>query len=520
MQTSHKPMANIKTVFPLQNGPSLYLLCALLSIFLFSYALYIDDILNDDGMDYIFATHDYVHGRFESARSFRPEQTFYAQFAFITKYSGLSPTQSAYSLSLIAQIALMCGFLALIRALGGNTTTQLLGILVFASLYHLNEFRPHILKGFAFWACQLWALWALIRYVQSARLVFLLTWAALSLVSLLYRIEGVAYLAGTLVVAPLVARGQARKRFLLFASAGLVTLLIITSIRFFSANNPDPPAVGATEEPAPFTRLKTELQRAGTVIANLDKQKELFRETLPNKWAKDSASQFLIGGLLFQVIKVVLFTSNLALLLLALSIGKPGLIPRTSSHQLIAAYFLIGVSVCLYSVVSRFFVTERYAFLPALLLCLPIPFLLAPLFVERQSFGRRRRQILRALIFIIPCLVILTPLIKDDDHKMYIPRAGDWISKNLREPGKIYYNDQKIAFYANAYANRSFRMNTASLDNLRQQGYDYAVIHSEARLQAAQQHLLDTIRTEGEKIHSVNGPKNQRVDIYKISTLP
>ncbi|HAD09745.1 MAG TPA: hypothetical protein DCF62_09705 [Porticoccaceae bacterium] len=511
-------MTNIKTCLQTQSGPWLYLLCALLSIFLFSYTLYLDDILNDDGMDYVFAAHDYMNGQFESARLFRPEQAFYAQIAFVAQYSGLSLVQSAYSLSLIAQIALMCGFLALIRVLDGNTVTQLLGILVFVSLYHLNEFRPHILKGFMFWACQLWALWALIRYVQSARWVFLFTWVALGLISLVYRIEGIVYLAGTLVVLPLVARGQARKRFLLLASSGLIAIVIIVASQLHDGNNPGAATPSVSENHFTTARLKAELKRGETIFSGLERQKELFRETLPNKWAKDSASHFLIGGLLFQVVKVILFSSNLLLLLLALSIGKPSLIPRTNSHKLIAAYFLIGVAVCLYSVTSRFFVTDRYAFFPALLLCLPIPFLLAPLFINRISIEYQRHQVFRLLVFVIAAQAILATALRDNNDKMYIPEAGDWINENLPNPEKVYYNDRKIAFYAEAYANRSFRMNTTSLDSLRDQGYVYAVVHSEARLRKQQQILLNTIRTEGNNIHSVHGPKHKRVDIYDIST--
>ena len=112
-------MTQAKAYLQAHSGVALYLLCALLSILLFSYALHIDDILNDDGMDYIFAAHDYRSGQFESARTFRPEQAFYAQIAIVAEYTGLGTVHAAYGLGLVAQIALMCGFLALIRVLGG-----------------------------------------------------------------------------------------------------------------------------------------------------------------------------------------------------------------------------------------------------------------------------------------------------------------------------------------------------------------------------------------------------------------
>ena len=346
-----------------------------------------------------------------------------------------------------------------------------------------------------------------------------MSWAALSLASLLYRIEGIAYVLGLLIAVPLIARGRARRRFLLLASLGVAAISVIVAGQLYYQGKADPTVSVTRAGFAPVERLETELERIKTVFAGLERQKERIRQTLPNKWARDSASHILIGGLLFQVIKVILSTSNLWLLLLALFVGTPRLLPRANRHPLIGVYFAIGLVICLYSVASRFFITERYAFFPALMLCLPIPFLLTPLFAKSEDSRRARRPILRALVFVIPALVILAPALKDDDEKVYIPEAGNWIRKNLPEPEKIYFNDRKIAFYARAYSNRSFRMNGLSLDNLRLQGYDYAVIHSEEVSQLPR-HPGNALGTQTEHIHSVAGPKNKRVDIYKLAIEP
>ncbi len=496
----------------LTSGPGIYLLCALISVILFAAALYTDDIINDDGMDYIYAAFDYSHGDTTSARRFRPEKLFYNQFGVLSKYTGLSLLQSAYTLSLLAQIALMCGFIAVVRSLGGSTSVQLLALMVIASMVHFNELRPHIIKGFGFWAAQLWAIWAIINFAHNSRWRYLLGWAALSIISMAFRIEAIVYLAGMALLIPLIIKGRPRKRFVLSGAAILVGTLALASANQLFFKQGDLVEVNLSK------KVKTELARAAHVTDTLNKQKELLRDTMPNKWARNSASHFLIGGLLFEVTKIVLYTSNGLLLILALIYGKATLIPKTVNHRIIASYFLIGIIISFYTIASRFFITDRYVFLPALLLCIPIPYLLGQLLpgLNRQTWGKR--YILRGAIFIIPALIITAPVIKNSNEKMYIPEAAQWLKGNLLTIGSTYYNDQKLAFYSGNYANRSFQHQVDSVEQLRHEGYRYVVIHTEKSSPLKISSLLvdnDNI----ELLHSTRGQRHGKVDIYEVLAI-
>ncbi|RLA46102.1 MAG: hypothetical protein DRR06_05865 [Gammaproteobacteria bacterium] len=491
----------------------LYLLCALVSIILFATSMYVDDIMNNDGMDYIYAAHEYMAGDPVRALSFRPEKYFSQQFVILSQVTSLPLKYSAFTFSVLSQIALMCGFLAVIRALNGSTTVQILAIVVIASMSDFNELRPHIIRGFSFWASQLWALWAIILFAASARWRYLLLWATLSTISILFRTEAIVYFIGIAALIPLVIDGIARKRFLIFAGVTLGTILLIGSFHYFYKHNLDNPTF------TPSAKLQMEVSKAAKMATMLNQQKELIRETMPNEWARGTASHMLIGGLLFHALQTLLNTTNYLLLLFVLLFSKVKLSLKKPSDKLIMGYFTIGVLIIFYTVASRFFVTNRYVFMPALLLCIPIPFLLNQILLQKIDMSKIRYNLLCVAMFILPFLVVIEPVVRDDDKKLYIRTAATWIGDKLPASAKIYYNDKDIAFYVGDYSEQSFLRPTDSLVELHRQHYQYAVIHSK-RLGIKELHQPTPRKGEPQIVYSDISPKGYTINIYKIQENP
>lgn len=494
-------------------GRLLYLLCALVSIILFATSMYVDDIMNNDGMDYIYAAHEYMAGDPVRALSFRPEKYFSQQFVILSQVTSLPLKYSAFTFSVLSQIALMCGFLAVIRALNGSTTVQILAIVVIASMSDFNELRPHIIRGFSFWASQLWALWAIILFAASARWRYLLLWATLSTISILFRTEAIVYFIGIAALIPLVIDGIARKRFLIFAGVTLGTILLIGSFHYFYKHNLDNPTF------TPSAKLQMEVSKAAKMATMLNQQKELIRETMPNEWARGTASHMLIGGLLFHALQTLLNTTNYLLLLFVLLFSKVKLSLKKPSDKLIMGYFTIGVLIIFYTVASRFFVTNRYVFMPALLLCIPIPFLLNQILLQKIDMSKIRYNLLCVAMFILPFLVVIEPVVRDDDKKLYIRTAATWIGDKLPASAKIYYNDKDIAFYVDDYSEQSFLRPTDSLVELHRQHYQYAVIHSK-RLGIKELHQPTPRKGEPQIVYSDISPKGYTINIYKIQENP
>lgn len=499
---------------------SLYGLCVVISVALFALFFFIDDIINDDGISYIYAAYEYLNGNTAGALAFRPELMFYGQFALLSEYTGLPLSYAAYGLSLLSQIALMCGFLAVTRALGASATVQILAIVVVASMSSLNHLRPHIIKGFGFWASQLWALWAILEYAHSKRWRYLLLWLGFSTLSISFRVEGVVYIIGMTFLALMVLNGAARKRFAVFTLMSLCCVLVFGLLKQFYFAAEDNPKLDSKLDPklnsvfSPSLRFEQELDRARQLREGLDRQKALIRASMPDKWAERSTSDMVIGGLLFHVAKTLLNTTNALFLALVLLCIKIRPLPKNVDAKLLAGYFSVGIFIALYTVASRFFVDSRYIFMPALVLCIPLPFWLNQLWFRTSRF-RHKHLFARAAIIAIPLFSIVEPVIRDDNDKAYLTDASGWIRQHLPPSSRIYYNDQKLAFYGGDYSNQSFRIPAGSLAEPDRQHYQYAVIHggkADAKFSLADLAGESTLKL----IHAEVGPRNSRVDIYKI----
>lgn len=500
--------ANVST--PGVRAWPMYLACAISTLLLFGLSLLIDDTVNKDGIDYLYAAHEWLSGNNKSALEFRTEWLFYGQIALLTKYTGLSLLTSAFLLSLSCQTALACGYMAVVRALGGDARVQWIGLIVFVSLIALNEMRPHILRGFGFWAAQLWALWAVIQLTRTGLWRYAFAWLGCSAVALVFRVEGVVYLAGTAVLAPLVVHG--RGRWQLICISFMLGVLAVASVGWLELRPPDP---AGADRLSPIARLHRELGFADQVAAGLEVQKERIRDAMPNIWARDTASHMLIGGLLFHVLVILLTATHGLLLIIALAAARHKGTTDPVGDRLIAAWFAIGILVALYTVASRFFVTDRYLFMPALLLCVPLPFMLNEILSryrnrEERSQANWRTHLLVGMICIIPVLSIAKPIVKNSNDKMYIREAAGWVKKTLPASSTIYYNDSQVAFYAGDYNNHSFLHSFQSLDQIREQAYEYAVLLnkkgtglSEAQLSVNGQHLEAIFKTVNRRGHVV-----------------
>lgn len=495
------------------NGVNAYLTCTLVSIALFALFFSIDDIINDDGIEYVFAAHSYVQSDLATALTFRPELTFFSQIAWLSKITGLSLPASSYALSLFWQILLTCGFVAVVRALGATTNEQILAIVVIASVASLNHLRPHIIKGFGFWACQLWALWALLGFVNSRRWPLLLLWLGLSALAIFYRVEGFAYVVGIGLILPFLLSGSARNQY---TAIVLIALLSSFGVLLLAGNSLE----NTGTRFSPLHILNTEIDRLKQLSAGLNSLKEDIRTNMPNKWARQTASDLVIGGLLLHTVKTLFWASHGVLLVVLLAHRRAKLRWRQPETQVIAAYVIIGLLISLYVVASRFFVDQRYVFLPALILCVPLPFLISRLFNSATPSTPGSRITKWAVVMIV-AINVLKPIFDDDDAKNYIKEAGEWVRHHLPRAASIYYNDKKIAYYAGNYDNQSFRDPRPLSEILAAPAFAYIVIH-DTHANPGQQSVVGNATKLGDftLIRSFQNFQGKKVAIYQAPTGP
>lgn len=509
---SAKPGETLK-----KNTVIIYSLSCVLSMVLFFAYSATDNILNDDGINYIYAAHSMTEGLPEQAKSYRPETLFYSQIALIATITGLDLYPSAQLLSLFWQALLACGFIAIIRSFDTSMQSQLIALAVFFSMMSLNDLRPDIIRGFGFWALQLWAVWAGLKYIKSRLWHFALLWLGLSGISILYRAEGLVYFAlipvlillNTGFTGKFTAKKGLKTVSLILIISGVIWFVFISEPRQPPSNTP---GFSQLQSLSATDKLLREFTTFKLAASNFDQLKTDIAKIMPSKWAQRSVNDLLIGGFIFHVLLTLLKTTNAPLMTLSLyraTFKRPFFSdPR---HKLLASYILIGILVGLMSVYSKHFLSTRYIMLTAILLAIPITFGLSRSYSHFIASQQIRARIWRYALFSLPLLACIYPLTHQDDDKLYIREAGQWVKIHLNSGQRIYFNEQKVAFYAADYTNDSFKKQHDDLQGLVREGYQYAVLYEGGSeqlpiQQSLQEHRLKTFQNN----------QGRSVNVYKL----
>jgi len=494
------------------------LACALSIVLFFAYGT-TTDTLNDDGINYIYAAHALAEGRPEQAKTYRPEVLFYSQITYISSLSGLDLYPSAQLLSLLWQVLLACGFIAIVRCFDSSLQTQIIALAVLFSMASLNHLRPDIIRGFGFWALQLWALWAGLRFIKSRLWRFALLWLGLSSLAILYRAEGIAYLClipAFALLTTIFTGGFSRKKTLQLASlifliGAIIWLISLPELKHSPSNTT---GLAPIQGFSASDKLQREFSTFKRAADNFDQLKTDIRQLMPTKWAQRSVNDLLIGGFIFHVLLTLIKTSNVPLLALSLYRGKlkPPFLndPR---HKLLAGYIFIGILIGLMSVYNKYFISPRYIMLTAILIGIPITLLLSRSYSRLLTAHQPGTRLWKYALFALPLLTCIYPLTRQDDEKRYIRDAGQWVKSHLRDEQAIYFNQQKVAFYSDNYANDSFKKQYTDIQSLAREGYQYAVLY-ERSAENDQQPLQQSLKQH--RLITFQNNRGRSVNVYKL----
>jgi len=496
------------------------LTCALSLILFFAYAT-TNDTLNDDGINYIYAANALSEGLVDEAKSYRPEVHFYRQISVISTFTTLDLYPSAQLLSLFWQVLLASGFIAIVRCFDTSVPGQLIALAVFFSMANLNHLRPDIIRGFGFWALQLWALWAALNFVKHKAWRFALLWLGFSAASIIYRVEGITYL----FLIPFFALLSASFTGEFTAKKGLkiASAILFSGVLAWLLLSPEPKQspdetyrLSQSLSFSAADKLQRELTTLKLAANNFEQLKDDIAALMPNKWAHRSVNDLLIGGFIFHVLLTIIKATNAPLMALSLyrsDIKRPFLTdPR---YKLLASYILIGVIVGLVNTYNKYFVSPRYIMLTAILLAIPVTLVLSQTYYRLASSQQTGSRLWKYTLFALPLLICLYPLSRQNDEKLYIREAGEWVKTHLNGEQNIYFNQQKVAFYTGYYTNDSFKKRYADQESLLREGYQYAVFY-EGKAGNGSGPLAQSLKEY--RLKTFQNSRGRSVNVYKLPT--
>jgi len=153
-----------------------------------------DNILNNDGVEYLKSSAAMLQGDWSAAVETYKWPFYSALIALLSKFSGLPLEYSADVLNALAFVWLSLAFVALVRLAGGKRSTLWFAVLVILAFPSLNKFRPYLIRDPAFLALFLSGCYAFFLYLLESRKQHNVIAIICFGIATLFRLEGLIYL--------------------------------------------------------------------------------------------------------------------------------------------------------------------------------------------------------------------------------------------------------------------------------------------------------------------------------------
>ena len=166
----------------------------IISFFLSAWSVFLDDVLNNDGILYVRVADLLVHGEWDIAFNLY-KWPFYSLLIAVTgQVTGFSLEYSAHLLNAVLAALIIVCFISLVREVGGDSKTVVAAAFVVLLYPGINEYRSFIGRDAGYIAFYLLSLLLFFKYANSPRFGYAIGWASSIFIAALFRIEGFLFL--------------------------------------------------------------------------------------------------------------------------------------------------------------------------------------------------------------------------------------------------------------------------------------------------------------------------------------
>jgi len=453
-----------------RDHPLLVLYMLLASAALSMWCLYLDPVINNDGVTYIHLTQMILDGQWSKAFD-TYSWPYYAIFiASISKATTLSPESSAYLLNIILNASLSFAFVCIIAQLSNyNRRIIVISILVILLFPSISKFRSFVIRDIGYLSCYLWSLYFIFRFCKKKDKSSLAGWLTFSLLSSLFRVEGIAFTLITPYFLFLFTPTQTSYKKLISICLSL-TLLIVSAVLIGWYIN---------------DKYKGLIELARASGADVNNAIDLFIMKTENDFQGEplttwNVTRHVSSNLLSVAYELVRRMAIFYFFFAIYAYWRKLVFKNDLSKKIWLVY--VASNLCLlaaYSVYNNFLVS-RYTMASALTLLILSPFVINKIINGFQTFNNIKKS---AAVFAITVLSIVS--IEGLDvrtKKNHIKQAGLWIKSEIGNELKIFSNEPLIIYYAGQGYNQ--RLNDAyttveletKITNNSIQNYDYVAI--------------------------------------------
>ena len=425
------------------------LFCAFASLVSSVWCVYIDDVVNNDAVEYIRAAELFAARNWSGAFNVH-QWPFFSALMWITSAAlDVDYEVAGYVLNTVFFTLATIFFVLTVHAFGG-TSRRILTIAALVAVLHpsFNEYRAYIMRDAGYLAFYLFALFCLARHsTMPSRATVFGTIVALMLASL-FRIEGVVFLLATPLLFVVTRRntdGHLWKRLSILL-ASTVLLAIILGWWLIA------PATQSGSESLPSSPLHVVMSAWAHISDMVAQKMTVLRSEFLSPYSAEYAwvlFVFAVGMLLLSATFTQLTIPWALFIIGGLWAGLR--FEHKSQNRLWLSLVSMHLLILLVFTVIKLFLVARYP------LALTITVLtLAPFAVDRMFSvlaWRPLSGLRRALIALLIVWGIGESVSGLDNvtRAGAIKEAGRWLAAQNHAPDLVVTNDRRLAYYAGVH---------------------------------------------------------------------
>ncbi|MBD9678967.1 hypothetical protein IB274_19820 [Pseudomonas sp. PDM18] len=293
-----------------------------------------------------------------------------------------------------------------------------------------NDYRGDILRENGFWAFSLIGLCYMQSWVQQRRPASLLLAFLAVVVAAAFRFEAVYLLLVVPVMEVLRVRGNSMRRGMR-AAIGIALIGAVVAGTLWAGRHGLLPQ-GRVAELVDYLDLSS-------VLRNFHTFADGVAQAMPFEYARDSAPQIILFGLLCYVASKVL--GVFGVLMLPLFVGAVEQWRARENRWLLLDIAAVGyIALLLVFALSHLFLSSRYVAFAGFLL---LPRVAWGLSLMAQHWPRTRG----AMVVILVAMA-LANVVSLSAPKTHLREAGHWVGAHLPKSASVYQDDNRVSYYA------------------------------------------------------------------------
>lgn len=473
--------------------------------------------INDDGVLYLEAARVIALGEWKQSLDLYPWPLYPLLIAATHQLMGLSLQHAALLLSVLFFLLSTHIFILLIKEVGGSSCTVIAGALLLLSCSYIMRYvLPTVMREQGHWAFYLASLLYFLRFYRNSRWMDALGWQGCAIVAMLFRIEGITYLALLplmLITQQELAWAERGKRLV---KAYSLTILAIASVALALLLLPSLKLSDLGRLHEPMSVLQGAYQQ---VTHGLIDKAHIIGDSVLGSFLSDYGMQGLILTLIAIIFGKITAASGWLALILAVIYGKISALKlNNDARRLLIWVASLGLLNLWVILLCNFILPSRLAIPIAWIIFIFGAFTLNSLYVKWQrSAPVLKRKLLWAAVIVLTLQLSITlkprPAHYNDEQD-----AVAWINQNTAAASKVFYDNPRLRYYAGLpFVDRGIadwdRVSKA-IDDGSIKSYNYLVIHMDNRRPEREKYLYQAVPQH--LVATINSSKNRRILIFAL----